>query len=131
MSYRSFVKGINIGRYSYGRRQRIIRGEFEEALGSLGLSLKSINIYKSYLHLLFLCFVALYVITISVCLASGVNKLNYELFDYGCPFLRHCKTLPPALIPLISHSVSLVSVECRSESLYLLIGQCRFGSEPG
>ena len=44
VSYRSFVKGINIGRYSYGRRQRIIRGEFEEALGSLGLSLKSINI---------------------------------------------------------------------------------------
>ena len=74
---------------------------------------------------------ALYVLQISICLASGVNKLNYELFDYGCPFLRHCKTLPPALIPLMSYSVSLVSLECLPESLYLLIGQYRFGSDPG
>ena len=36
-----------------------------------------------------------------------------------------------SILPLISHSVSLVSVECRSDSLYLLIGQCHFGSEPG
>ena len=54
-----------------------------------------------------------------------------NLVDYGWSLIRHCKTLPPALIPLMSYSVSLVSVECLPELYIYLLDNIVLGQIQG